>query len=86
MVRLLQRFDRLENMEDPSLPMKLKFNLSIKSGIGVQVRFHKAPTYSEERPISYLFSLLCLEKHSFIAFSIIKQGFSMFRRDAVTLS
>ena len=41
-VRLLQRFDKLESTEDPPLPIAFKFNLSIRSGYGVQVRLHES--------------------------------------------
>ncbi|KAL6718353.1 hypothetical protein ACLMJK_004442 [Lecanora helva] len=42
-VRFLQRFDRIENMEDPpDAPIKLNHAIENRSGSGVQVRLHEA--------------------------------------------
>ena len=40
-VRLLQRFDGIENMEAPG-PIKFHHALTNSSGTGVQVRLHEA--------------------------------------------
>jgi hypothetical protein len=40
-VRLLQRFDGIENMEPPG-PIKFHHALTNSSGTGVQVRLHEA--------------------------------------------
>ena len=42
MVRFLQRFDRIENMEEPGAPIKLHHAIENRSGSGVQVRLHEA--------------------------------------------
>ena len=38
-VRFLQRFDRIENMEKPG-PIRLRHAIENRSGSGVQVRLH----------------------------------------------
>ena len=40
-VRFLQRFDRIENMEGPG-PIRLHHTIENRSGSGVQVRLHAA--------------------------------------------
>lgn len=40
-VRFLQRFDRIENMEE-SGPIRLRHAIENRSGSGVQVRLHAA--------------------------------------------
>lgn len=40
-VRFLQRFDRIENMEEPG-PIRLHHAIENRSGSGVQVRLHEA--------------------------------------------
>ena len=40
-VRFLQRFDRIENMEEPG-PIRLHHAIENRSGSGVQVRLHAA--------------------------------------------
>lgn len=50
LVRLLQTFDRIENMEPPG-PIKMHHTIENRSGTGVQVRLHAAsaaPTSTEE--------------------------------------
>ena len=39
-VRFLQRFDKIENMEPPG-PIKLHHAIENRSGTGVQVRLHE---------------------------------------------
>ena len=41
-VRMLQRFDRMENMEEPGAPIRLRHAIENRSGSGVQVRLHEA--------------------------------------------
>ena len=43
-VRFLQRFDRMENMEDPTAPIRLRHAIENRSGSGVLCRFHEAGT------------------------------------------
>lgn len=45
-IRMLQTFDKIENMEAPG-PIKLHHSIEIRSGTGVQVRLHQAT--SEKR-------------------------------------
>lgn len=40
-IRMLQRFDRIENMEEPG-PIRLCHAIENRSGSGVQVRLHEA--------------------------------------------
>lgn len=40
-VRFLQRFDKIENMEPPG-PIKLHHAIENRSGTGVQIRLHEA--------------------------------------------
>lgn len=42
-VRMLQRFDRIENLEPPG-PIRLHHAIENRSGTGVQVRLHVAGT------------------------------------------
>ena len=41
-VRFLQRFDRIENMEELGAPIRLHHAIENRSGSGVQVRLHEA--------------------------------------------
>ena len=40
-VRFMQKFDRIENMEEPG-PIRLHHSIENRSGSGVQVRLHVA--------------------------------------------
>lgn len=42
LVRLLQEFDTIENMESADTPMKFRHTIENRSGTGVQVRLHSA--------------------------------------------
>ena len=42
MVRFLQKFDHIENTEEPG-PIRLHHAVENRSGSGVQVRLHAAP-------------------------------------------
>jgi len=42
-VRMLQKFDRIENMEKPAnAPLNFHHTIENRSGTGVQVRLHEA--------------------------------------------
>ena len=47
-VRMLQTFDGVENMEQPE-PIKLHHTIGIRSGTGVQVNMHEAPNSTRPR-------------------------------------
>lgn len=47
-VRLLQEFDALENLEAPG-PIKFHHSIENQSGTGVQVRLHAAATGTNEK-------------------------------------
>ena len=43
LVRFMQKFDRIENMEQPAdAPIRLRHAIENRSGSGVMVRFHEA--------------------------------------------
>ena len=41
-VRLMQRFDKIENREEPGAKIRLHHAIENRSGSGVQVRLHEA--------------------------------------------
>ena len=52
-IRMLQTFDKIENMEAPG-PIKLHHSIEIRSGTGVQVRLHEAATSKRGRGVDDL--------------------------------
>ena len=41
-VRFMQRFDKIENIEEPGADIRLHHAIENRSGSGVQVRLHEA--------------------------------------------